>query len=122
MHERSEAIHRRMVRRTRIACVILGSIMHVIGTIFVLMWQTSCLDPPCADSIGFDMARGLAGVPLFVTPWLALPSPELDFVGGWPLFALMLLNATLAVLFYWGLARLVRRGYVRWRINRSRAS
>jgi len=122
MHERIEAIQRRMVRRTRIACVILGSIMHVIGTILVLMWQTSCLHPPCAESIGFDMARGLVGIPLFATPWLELPSPQVDFVGGWQLFALMLLNAILAVLVYWGLARLVHRGYVRWRVNRSRAS
>jgi hypothetical protein len=115
-HEkRVEDIRRRTARESRIACFVMAFLAHMIASGALLALQTSCFVPRCVDSIGFDVFRSIMHVPLFVTPWLSLPSPDLDYVRDWTLLPLLVLNATLAVTLYWGLGAAVYRGYRYWR-------
>lgn len=113
-HKKARAIQRRMACRTRIAWFTAGSLLHLVLAVLVLLWQTSCDSPRCVEGIHFDIVRGAMRVPLFLTPWLGLPSPELEFHRAWPLFGWLVLNALMAVVFYWGLTLACRRGYVAW--------
>lgn len=122
VQKEAEAIVRRMVVTTRLVGFIVASLVQLMASLAVLFWQTSCLYPRCVQGPVFEILRGAIQVPLFVTPWLALPSPDDDFQRGWALFGYLVLNATLAVLLYGGLAVAARRGYAWWRISRSRAS
>lgn len=122
-YKEARAIQRKMACRTRIAWFTAGSLSHLVLAVFFLLWQTSCDAPQCVEGIHFDIVRGVMHVPLFVTPWLGLPSPEAEFHGGWPLFGWLVLNALMAAAFYWGLAVACRRGYAtwqRWRRTRKR--
>jgi hypothetical protein len=113
-----EAIQRRMACRTRIACFIAAAMAHLLASLSLLMWQTSCLYPRCIDGIGFDIVRAIMRVPLFITPYLDLPSPEADFVRGWTLFGLLIANATMAAALYSGMTIASRRGYARWQTRK----
>lgn len=116
-----EVIQRRMVRRTRAACFIAAVMAHLLASLSLLMWQTSCFDPRCVDGLGFDVFRALMRVPLFITPWLDLPSPDADFVRGWALFGLLIVNAAMASALYSSMAIAVLRGHTWWRLrNRNR--
>jgi hypothetical protein len=122
VQKEAEAIVRRMVVTTRVAGFVVASLTHLMASLAVLFWQTSCLYPRCVQGTAFEVLRGAIRVPLFITPWLGLPSPDDDFHGGWALFGYLILNAMLAVLLYSALAAAARRGHVHWRISRSRAS
>lgn len=122
MQKVADAIVRRMTIATYLVGFIVASLVHLMASLSVLLWQTSCLYPRCVEGPAFDLVRGVMQVPLFATPWLQLPSPDEDFQRGWGLFGGLVLNAMLAVLVYAGLVMTVRRCHARWRINRSRAS
>jgi hypothetical protein len=113
-----EAIQRRMACRTRIACFIAAVMVHLLASLSLLMWQTSCLYPRCIDGIGFDIIRAIMRVPLFITPWLDLPSPDADFVRGWTLFGLLIANAMMAVALYLCMMIAARRGYAWWQTRK----
>jgi hypothetical protein len=115
-----EAIQRRMMRRTRAACFIAAVMAHLMASLALLTWQTSCFYPRCVDGVAFDIVRALVRVPLFLTPWVDLPSPDADFVRGWALFGLLIVNAAMASALYSGITIAARRGCAR--LNRSRAS
>ena len=106
---------RRMRRRTRLAFFVGASILHVTATSILFALQTSCAYPRCVDGIGFEVFRAVMHVPLFVTPWLGLPSPDVDFGRDPPLLPLVMVNAALAVALYWGAAVAGYRGYRYWR-------
>jgi hypothetical protein len=108
-------IERRMRRRTRLAFFVGASVLHVTATSILFALQTSCAYPRCVDGIGFEVFRAVMHVPLFVTPWLGLPSPDVDFVRDPALFPVVLLNAVLAVALYWGAAVAGYRGHRYWR-------
>jgi len=110
-----DEMQRRMRRNTRIAAFVGASLLHVVASTMLLALQTSCAYPRCVDGITFETFRAVMHVPLFVTPWLGLPSPDLDYVRD-PMLALWLvLNAIMAVALYWGLAIAGYRGYRCWR-------
>lgn len=113
--KKAEDIRRRMVRHTRIACFVMSSVAHVFASLLLLALQTSCFVPRCVSGIGFEIFRSVMRVPLFVTPWLELPPPDLDYVRDWNLLPLLALNAALAVTLYWGLGAAAYRGYRCWR-------
>jgi hypothetical protein len=122
MQKEADAIVRRMTIATRLVGFIVASLAHLMASLSVLLWQTSCLYPRCVQGLTFDIVRGVMQVPLFVTPWLGLPSPDDDFQRGWALFGCLVLNAMLAVLVYAGLTMAARRCHAGWRVSRSRAS
>lgn len=122
MQREADAIVRRMTIATRLVGFIVASLAHLMATLSVLLWQTSCLYPRCVEGLTFDIVRGVMQAPLFVTPWLRLPPPEEDFQRGWALFGCLVLNAILAVLLYAGLTMAARRCHAWWRVSRSRAS
>lgn len=109
--KRVDDFQRRMVRHTRIAIFIGGSMVHFVASSMLLAMQTSCAWPPCVDGIWFELFRGVMHLPLFVTPWLGLPPPNLDYVRDPALMPLLMLNAALATALYWGSWIAVRRGY-----------
>ena len=92
--------------------------VHLLASLSLLMWQTSCLYPRCIDGIGFDIIRAIMRVPLFITPWLDLPSPDADFVRGWTLFGLLIANAMMAVALYLCMMIAARRGYAWWQTRK----
>jgi hypothetical protein len=104
-------IERRMRRRTRLAFFIGASAVHVTATSMLFALQTSCAYPRCVGGIGFEVFRAVMHVPLFVTPWLGLPSPDVDFVRDPALLPLVTVNAALAVALYWAAAVAGYRGY-----------
>lgn len=111
------AMQRGMRRNTRIACFVGASLLHFVASTMLLALQTSCAYPRCVDGIAFELFRAIMHVPLFVTPWLGLPSHDLDYVRD-PMLALFLvLNAVLAVALYWGVAIV---GYRVYRYRRAR--
>lgn len=101
VHREVKAIRRRMACRMRITVFLAASMGHLVAALLMLLWQTSCVYPRCVDGSAFDGIRALIGVPLFVTPWISLPSAELDFNEGWTLFGLLAANAVMAVAFWW---------------------
>lgn len=124
IHKEVKAIRRRMVRRARMAGFVGAAMAHLVASFFLLLWQTSCVYPRCVDGLAFDTTRALLGVPLFVTPWLSLPTPEADFNEGWILFGLLIGNAVSAVACWWAAGAGVHHAYA-WctgRISRYRAS
>jgi len=122
MQKEADAIVRRMTIATRLVGFIVASLAHLMASLSLLLWQTSCLYPRCVQGLTFDLVRGVMQVPLFITPWLRLPSPDEDFHRGWALFGCLILNAMVAAIVYGSLTVAARRGYAWWRINRSRAS
>src|ERR1700744_2560561 len=110
-----EDIRRRMARDAHIACFVMASVAHMFASGALLAVQTSCFAPRCVDGIGFDIFRAAISFPLFVPPWLSLPSPDLDYVRDWTLLPMLVLNAVLAVTLYWGLGVAAYRGYRYWR-------
>jgi hypothetical protein len=106
---------RRLLRNTRIACFVGASLLHFVASTMLLAFQTSCAYPRCVDGIAFEVFRGVMHVPLFVTPWLGLPSPDLDYVPDPMLSVLLVVNAVTAVALYWGLATVGHRVYRYWR-------
>ena len=105
----------RMLRNTRIACFVGASLLHFVASTMLLALQTSCAYPRCVDGIAFEIFRAAMHVPLFSTPWLGLPSPDLDFVRD-PILAVWLaLNAVMAVALCWGTAIAGYRGFRYWR-------
>jgi hypothetical protein len=111
-------LQRRMVRNTRIACFVGASLLHFVASAMLLALQTSCFYPRCVDSMAFEIFRAVMHVPLFITPWLGLPSPDLNYERD-PMLALWLvLNAVLAMALYWGAVLAGRRGYVLWQAYR----
>jgi len=105
----------RMVRNTRIACFVGASLLHFVASTMLLALQTSCVYPRCVGGIPFEVFRAVMHVPLFITPWLGLPSPDLDYPRD-PMLALWLvLNAVMAVALYWGLGIAGYRVYRYWR-------
>lgn len=109
------AMERRMRRRTRLAFFVGASLVHAVATCVLLALQTSCAYPRCVDGLGFEVFRAVMHVPLFVTPWLGLPSPDVDFVRDAALLPVVLLNAVLAVALYGGTAIAGHRAYRYWR-------
>lgn len=118
LYKQVKAIQRRMVCRTRAACFVAATLLHLLLSVFVLLWQTSCADPRCVTGLHFDIVRAAMHVPLFVTPWLGLPSPDAEFHPGVALFAWLAANAAMAVLLYSGVFLAVRRGYHWWQGRR----
>jgi hypothetical protein len=110
-------IRRRMVRNTRIACFIGALAIHLVATGMLLGLQTSCAFPRCVEGTGFEIFSAVMRVPLFATPWLSFPSPDLDFEHDPLLFPFVLLNAVLAVTLYWGVAIVGCRVHRRWRAH-----
>lgn len=110
-----ELMRRRSVRNTRIACFIGASLVHFAASAILLALQTSCAFPRCIEGIRFEIFRAVMHVPLFLTPWFSLPSPDLDYVRDPMLGVWLALNAVLAVALYWGVAIAVYRGYRYWR-------
>ena len=106
---------RRMLRNTRIACFSGAAFLHFVASTMLLALQTSCTYPRCVDGIAFETFRAVMHVPLFVTPWLGLPSPDLDYVRDPKLFLFLALNAVTAVALCWGIAIAGYRGYRYWR-------
>jgi hypothetical protein len=109
-----DAMQRRMLRSTRIACFIGASLLHFVASTMLLALQTSCAYPRCVEGIPFEIFRAVMHVPLFVTPWLGLPSPDLDYVRDPMLILCLVLNAVMAVALYWGL------GIAGYRVHRYR--
>jgi hypothetical protein len=106
---------RRMRRNTRIAGFVGASLVHFVASTMLLALQTSCAYPRCVDGIAFEVFRAVMHVPLFVTPWLGLPPPDLDYIRDPMLSVLLIVNAVTAVALYWGLATVGRRGYRYWK-------
>lgn len=104
-------MRRRMLRNTRIAFFVGASLVHVVASTMLLGLQTSCAYPRCVEGIPFELFRAVMHVPLFVTPWLGLPSPDLDYVRDPMLTLWLVLNAVMAVALYWGLAIAGHRVY-----------
>lgn len=113
-----EQMQRSTVRNTRIACFIGASLLHFVASAILLALQTSCAFPRCVDGIRFEMFRTVMHVPLFITPWVNLPSPDLDYDRDPMLTVWLLLNAVLAVSLYRGVAFAGYRGYRCWRARR----
>lgn len=111
-----------MACRTGIACFIAAVMAHLLASLSLLLWQTSCLYPRCIDGLGFDIVRAIMRVPLFITPYLSLPSPDADFVRGWTLFGLLIVNAMMAVALYLGMTIAACRGYAWWRTRKRSQS
>ena len=113
--KRIEGMRRRSERNTRIACFVGASLLHFVASAVLLALQTSFAFPRCIEGVRFEVFRAVMHVPLFLTPWFSLPSPDLDYVRDPMLTVWLGLNAVLAVALYWGLAIAVRRGYRYWR-------
>lgn len=111
-------MQRRMVRNTRIACFVGASLLHFVASAMLLALQTSCAYPRCVDGMAFETFRAVMHVPLFVTPWLGLPSPDLDFERDPMLAPWLVLNAVMAVALTWSVAMAGRRGYILWQKRR----
>jgi hypothetical protein len=94
------------------------SMVHAVATLTVLNVQTSCFELPCFDSLFFDIPRGVAMFPLFHTPLADFPAQDATFWRAWSLFGGLLLNAALAVAFYWAAWVGARRGAAWWRSRR----
>ncbi len=118
--KRVDDIQRRMVRNTRIACFVGASAIHIFASGMLLALQTSCAFPRCVEGTAFEMFRAMMHVPLFVTPWLGLPSPDLDFERDPLLFPFLVLNAVLAVGLYGGVGIAGRRSYQFWATRQYR--
>ncbi|HVI53839.1 MAG TPA: hypothetical protein VM621_02155 [Luteibacter sp.] len=116
--KKAEHIRRRMVRNTRIAGFIGASLAHFAASALLLGLQTSCAVPPCVGGIRFEMFRAVMHVPLFITPWLGLPSPDHYYERDPMLGAWLLLNALLAVALYWAVGIAAHRGYRHWKARR----
>jgi len=112
-----EAMQRRMRRNTRIACFVSASLLHVVASTMLLALQTSCAFPRCVEGIPFEIFRAVMHVPLFITPWLGLPSPDVDYVRDPMLTLWLVLNAIAAVALYWALGI---AGYRVYRYRRAR--
>jgi len=112
-----EAMQRHTRRNTRIAGFVGASLLHVVASTMLLALQTSCAFPRCVEGIPFEIFRAVMHVPLFVTPWLGLPSPDVDYVRDPMLTLWLVLNATAAVALYWALGI---AGYRVYRYRRAR--
>ncbi|PTR34819.1 hypothetical protein C8J98_10176 [Luteibacter sp. OK325] len=110
-------MQRSMRRNTCIAGLVGASLLHFVASAMLLALQTSCAYPRCVDGIAFEIFRAVMHVPLFITPWLGLPSPDLDYVRDPMLIVWLALNAVMAVALYWTLAI---AGYRVYRYRRAR--
>jgi len=104
-------MQRRALRNTRIAFFIGASLVHFVASTILLAMQTSCAYPRCVEGIPFEIFRAVMHVPLFITPWLGLPSPDLEFERDPMLACWLVLNAVAAIALYWGLAFAGHRVY-----------
>jgi hypothetical protein len=111
---------RRSRRLAYASLFLLACIMHLFVVLLTMAAATSCVWPPCHDTMAFSAWQWLTNVPLLVTPWLRHPIEELGFAWspGWVL--LTALNSVLATALMVALAR----GGHAWarRVSRSRAS
>ncbi|KJV29090.1 hypothetical protein [Luteibacter yeojuensis] len=92
---------------------------HMVASLAVLAVQTSCFDVPCFESLFFDVPRGVAMFPLFLTPLADFPAQDATFVRSGALFAWLCANAVLAVLIYACAWLGASRGWRRWRASRG---
>ncbi|HEY4292804.1 MAG TPA: hypothetical protein VGM71_07170 [Luteibacter sp.] len=82
--------------------VVLAVIAHLWLALMALASRTACVFPPCNASFAIESWRWLMSLPLFVTPWLQLPTDGWEFACTVQWVVLTVLNSCLAVALFIG--------------------